>query len=96
MEVEYPENSGKWHELQDNLTFGDYNHLGLNFKNSTKRVFNLKFTMIDSAKVRMDARNRFTVGGSTATTYSDSKPLEAGVSKVAFSPAYGGGDEYRG
>merc|ERR1719163_2241043 len=79
LEVEYPENSGKWHELQDNLTFGDYNHPGLNFKNSTKMIFNLRFTMVDSAKVRAEARNRFAVTGSAVTTYSDSKPLEPGV-----------------
>merc|ERR1719359_1490017 len=34
------EHEGKWHELQDNLPFADYNHLGLNFKNSTKILFN--------------------------------------------------------
>merc|ERR550514_2545843 len=55
------EHEGKWHELQDNLTFSDYSQLGLNFKNSTKILFNLRFTMVDAAKVRAEARNRFAV-----------------------------------
>jgi hypothetical protein len=73
------EHEGKWHELQDNLTFGDYHHFGLTFKNTVKNFFNIRFTMIDAAKQRAASRNRFAVAGSMSTTYSDSKPLEPGV-----------------
>jgi hypothetical protein len=73
------EHEGKWYELQDNLTFGDYHQYGLTFKNTTKMIFNVRFTMIDSAKVRAESRNRFADGSRLATTYSDSKPLEPGV-----------------
>merc|ERR1719359_2799675 len=42
--LELEDNDGKMHELQDNMTFADYAHLGMNFMNSTKMFFNLKFS----------------------------------------------------
>merc|ERR1719487_517419 len=71
------EHEGKWHELQDNFTFGDYGHLGVNFKNSTKIIFNFRFSMVDAVKLRHESRQKFAVGHSDATTYSEGKPLEA-------------------
>jgi hypothetical protein len=73
------EHEGKWHELQDGLTFGDYSHLGFNFKSTTSTFFNVRFVILDPAKVRQESRNKFNVGSSSATTYSDAKPLETGA-----------------
>merc|ERR1719199_206685 len=50
------EHEGKWHELQDNFTFGDYSHLGFTFENSTKKSFNLRFSMVDQVKTRSKQR----------------------------------------
>jgi len=72
------EHEGKWHELEDNLTFGDYSHLGLNFKSTTQTCYNVRFTMIDlKAK---SGKNKFSVGDAMATTYSDgTTKLEPGA-----------------
>ena len=58
--------------------FGDYSHLGLNFKSTTQTCYNVRFTMIDlKAK---SGKNKFSVGDAMATTYSDgTTKLEPGA-----------------